>query len=53
MDDLIIQFEKKLTEDISNSGLPLQVIRLVLAEAQTAVNAEYIRQKSEPKKEES
>jgi len=60
MDKLIVDFEKKITEDIKNSGLPIQVVRLVLMEAQGAVNAECLRQKAElennskvkPKKEE-
>ena len=40
MDDLVVKFEKQLVDDINKSGLPMQVIRLVLMEVQNSVIAE-------------
>lgn len=47
MDDLVIKFEKQLVKDIQESGLPLQVVRLVLMEVQNSVIAECNKPKAE------
>lgn len=37
MDELILKFEQQLVDDINKSGLPMQVVRLVLMEVQNSV----------------
>lgn len=37
MDELILKFEKQIVDEINKSGLPMQVVRLVLMEVQNSV----------------
>lgn len=45
MDELVVKFEAQLVKDIQESGLPLQVVRLVLMEVQNSVIVECNRLK--------
>lgn len=52
MDEQIVKFEKQIVDDINKSGLPLQVVRLVLLEVQNSVIAECNKQNLEEKERE-